>query len=196
MTESRTHSESSFGIAAHPRLPLYMTGSTRGRIQLWKFNNWNSEALDEYVTDHNWRANISDIWNISKIKINSYGDKIAVNDVEGNLYIFGMGQGNNDPEIVLKRATSMETLDFAFMNQGTVLCATGFKPSPHLIIYDTLMPPGKCIVRREAIGGSIVLCLRDERQILLFGTKGKGMKLYDLRVNRFYNQYVNIVYEI
>lgn len=156
---------------------------------MWKFSV-NADALDEYVTDPNWKERASDIWNISKVKTNFYGDKIAANDVEGNLYVFAMGQGNNDPEVVLKKGSAMETLDFAFLNQGTVLCATGFKPSPHLIIYDTLMPPGKCIVRREAMGGSTVLCLRDSRQILLFGARGKGMKLYDLRTNKFHTQHV------
>ena len=189
MTRERLHSEKSFAVAAHPHLSLYMTGSKKGRMQLWKFNNQEDTALDEYVTNSDWNERGSDMWNISRIKFNLYGDKFAVNDREGNFYVFELAQGNNEPEITIKRSPT-EILDFAFLNQGTVLCAVGLRPSPNLVIYDTLMPPGRSTALRQNVGGSTVLCLHESQQILLFSTKEKGMKVYDIRMNSYYNRFV------
>jgi len=160
-------------------------------LQFWKFNNAESnQALDEYVTDPNWKDNISENWNINKIKLNSYGDKIAVNDIDGNLYLFSLGQNFNEPNIILKKATFMETLDFAYLNQGTVICTTGIRPSSHLTIYDTLMPPEKSAIVRENIGGNNIVCLQENKQVLIFSNKEPGMNIYDIRMHKFFDQFV------
>ena len=171
---------------------MYITGSTKGRLQFWKFNSGSNAAVNEYVTDRNLKDNASDQWNIAKIKLNGYGDKMAVSDQDGNLYMFNLssGQEDSEPGVVLKKATYYEFLDFDFLNQGTVLCATGFKPTPHLTIVDLLMPPSKRAVVQEAIGGNIVLGLHDTRQVLLFNSKQRGMNVYDLRTRKFFDQFV------
>ena len=171
-----------------------MTGGTRGRVQFWKFNSENNQALDEYVTDSNWRENVSDIWNINRIKLNDYGDKMATNDIEGNFHLFSIGQSTNEPALIFKRASFMETLDFAFLNQGTVICTTGFRPSQHLTVYDTLIPPERSAVVREEIGGNILLCMHENKQILLFNSKAKGMNIYDLRMRKFFDHFVSLYF--
>ena len=151
-------------------------------MHFWKFKN--EGCLDEYATDSGWKNNTQEEWSINKIKTNFYGDQIAVSDIEGSLYIFSMGQNKLLPEITLKHMSYKETLDFNFLNQGSVICTVGYKPSPHLIVHDTLIPTGRSAVINEKIGGSIVLCYHDLKQLFIFSSKEKGMKIYDMRMQR------------
>ena len=187
MVEHRTHNEPSFSVTSHPKLPLYVTGSTKGCVQVWKFDHDYDCALDEYTTTTNWKENYSNIWNINKLKFNPYGDKLAVNDVAGNLYLFGFGQRVNIPETALK---GCNVADFSFLNQGTILVATGLKPKPQLVIFDTLMPPRRRSIIEENIGGNIVLCMHEKKEILLFNQKPGEFITYDIRMMKRNRQIV------
>jgi hypothetical protein len=179
-------------VVAHPHLGMYITGSTLGRLHLWRYAAASDQAIDEYVTDSNWRANTSDSWSISKIKLNRYGDKIAATDFEGNLYIFRLEPGHeaHEPDMVFKRATHRETLDVEFLNQGSVFCTTGMRPN-HLTIYDTLLPPVSAAVMHEEVGGNIVLALHENQQLIVFNSRANGMHLYDMRMKKFCDLFVD-----
>lgn len=187
------HNEPAFVVASHPHLGMYFTGSTRGRLHAWGFNLEQNQALDQFVTDSNWKDNSNESWNINKIKLNHYGDKIVCTDNEGNLYMFSLAsaEGTNTPDITLKKATYSEMLDFEFLNQGSVFCTTGFRPNPHVTIYDTLLPPSSCAVMREEIGGNIILALHDLQQLLIFNSKTPGLKIFDIRMKKLFDQFVN-----
>jgi len=185
------YNEPAFAVASHPHLPVYMTGGTKGHIKFWKYGK--EHCIEEYATDSSWRSNTQDGWCINKIKVNSYGDQMAVNDIEGSLYVFSIGQNKTLPEVTLKHVSVMDTLDFDFMNQGTVVCTVGYKRSPHLMVHDLLMPTERSTVLYEKIGGDIVLCLHERKQLLVFNSREKGMKLFDMRKNQIQTQYVKLV---
>jgi len=171
MLEKVKHSEPSFTIAAHPHLSIYITGATKGRLYFWKFEHENDCALDYSA--------INSAYNIRKLKLNSYGDKIAVNDTEGNLYIFDI----NSKAPVLN-FNKYKILDYAFVNEGSIICATGIED---LVVYDTLMPIRKCEIVKEKVGGQMLLYLHDKNQVLLFNSQ-EEVKLYDIRMHKFFNQ--------
>ncbi|MDR3547231.1 MAG: hypothetical protein P4M11_02955 [Candidatus Pacebacteria bacterium] len=101
-----------------------------------------------------------------------------------------MTQEEDEPGVVMRRTAYHEFLDFDFLNQGTVFCAVGLKPTPRLTVFDLLLPPAKCAVIQEAVGGNIVLGMRENKQILVFNSRQRGMSLFDLRVRRFFTQFV------
>ena len=47
------------------------------------------------------------------------------------------------PYILYPKMSHKKTQDFEFLNQGSVICATGLKPGPHLSVWDTLRPSNK-----------------------------------------------------
>ncbi len=144
------------------------------------------------MTDPNWKDNSGEAWNVIKLRMNGYGDKLAASDFDGSLYMFNLsaGQEGRDPSETTKKASFGEFLDFDFLDQGTVICATGLKPTPHLTVLDMLMPPSQRAVIREAMGGNIVLGLHDNRQILLFNSRQQGMHMFDIRARKFFDQFV------
>jgi len=190
IAEPRLHTESSFSVVAHPHLSLYITGSSKGRLQFWKFDGQDDQALDEYATNPDWAHSTSDSFNINSIKLNMYGDKMAVKDAEGSVYIFSIGQRRGVPGISLKKGALMETTAFDFLNQGTVLCMTALKPKPRLVICDTLMSPKKCVVMEQEVGGNIILSIKENKQIILFNSKEGGMNLFDMRAGKFWSTFV------
>jgi WD40 repeat protein len=189
IAEPRLHTEPSFSVVAHPHLSLYITGSSKGRLQFWKFDGQDDQALDEYATSAN---NTSDSHNINSIKLNMYGDKMAVKDVEGSVYIFSIGQRRSVPGVSLKRGALMETAAFDFLNQGTVLCMSSLKPKPRLIICDTLMSPKKCVVMEQEVGGNVILSIKENKQIVLFNSREEGMSLFDMRAGKFWSTFVSL----
>lgn len=181
------HDEPAYAIANHPHLPLYITGTNEGRLHLWQYNYQHNQVLDVFDTEQTMRGNGStQNRNITRIKFNSYGDKFLASDLEGNLFMFrlNMMSTQNEPDFALKKGVGMETLDFHFINQGSVFYKTGINPQPHFSIYDSLLSPQKSCIMNEAIGGNIVLTLHDAQKFLIINSKTAGLKIFDIRMKK------------
>ena len=69
---------------------MYVSGHQRGLLSLYKYatDKVPIKKAAEFMTSPNIQLISNKGSNIKGIKFNSYGDKFAANDVDGNMYIF------------------------------------------------------------------------------------------------------------
>ncbi len=67
------------------------------------------------------------------------------------------------------------------MNEGSIICTTGFYPKEHLTIWDTLLPSRSSVMMSHNIGGNIILPMPIYKQIYVHNSKSGTNYLYDLR---------------
>lgn len=86
-----THEDYSNAIESHPKLPLYVTGNSKGLLCLWNFGQVTDRSLNQWILDPETppaQANPKKA-TIRKIAFSDGGDKIAAANMDGCLYLMG-----------------------------------------------------------------------------------------------------------
>eukprot|EP00831_Metopus_contortus_P044676 TRINITY_DN3582_c0_g1_i2.p1 TRINITY_DN3582_c0_g1~~TRINITY_DN3582_c0_g1_i2.p1 ORF type:complete len:256 (-),score=63.29 TRINITY_DN3582_c0_g1_i2:196-963(-) len=139
-----------------------------------------------------WKENTSSGSSVVNLKFNHYGDTFGAIDKESNFYLFqyDLFGISSEPALSYGHRQYMDSLDFCFLNQGSVVCTIGRTPSPHLSIIDTLIPQSRSVVLNEPLGGNIVLPLHENQQLLLFDSTERGMKIFDIRMKKQFEAFL------
>ena len=82
------HLDYSTWIAAHPKLPLYVTGNKKGKISVWLFNSLADATVGSEYFTHEKVNILSRNLKLTKLMFSNYGDKLAALSVGGAIYMF------------------------------------------------------------------------------------------------------------
>lgn len=115
-------------IECHPTQPVYVSGGIDGKVQVWSFNV--PSPTTTYQNLHGTR--------ICKCHFNASGSRFGACDVSGMLTLWNF---NNTSPYFQVQAHSKRTLDFAFLNSGSVVASAGV--SADFPRYVSFLPPGK-----------------------------------------------------
>ena len=89
------HSDYSTWITAHPKLPLYVTGNSKGKISVWPFNSLAEATVGSEYFTHRKINILSRNLKIEKLMFSNYGDKLAALSTNGTIFMFNF---NMHPE--------------------------------------------------------------------------------------------------
>ena len=191
MKKGTSHLDYSTCIAAHPMLPLYVTGNNKGKLCVWPFNNLADSTVGNEYETYRQKNRSSKKLTIEKCSFSSYGDKLAALSSDGTLFMFNFNKHPNsvDPFFKQKSEKDLKYRDFDFLNRDTIIAAIS-KRSSGLAIYDLLLPNNQHLVYKSSdIGGTKLCTLERHQQILTFnGTKNGTMKIFDIRMQRVMNE--------
>ncbi|GBP07756.1 DmX-like protein 2, partial [Eumeta japonica] len=133
-------------MAAHPSLPLYLTGGADGSVQLWEWGHpscvWSPRAPGAFAK-------------VTRVRFSDYGNKFAAADADGNLAMWQLhpqpsqpGQAHASPRpFFTHQCHSKGISDFVFLGSCSLVATAGHSSeSKNVAIWDTLMPMKKALV--------------------------------------------------
>ena len=191
MKKGVSHLDYSTCIAAHPMLPLYVTGNNKGKLCVWPFNNFADSTVGNEYETYRQKNKSSKKLTIEKCSFSSYGDKLAALNSDGTLFMFNfnMHPASINPFFKQKSEKDLKYRDFDFLNRDTIIAAIS-KRSSGIAIYDLLLPNNQHLTYTSPeIGGTKLCTLERYQQILAFnGTKNGTMKIFDIRMQKLMNE--------
>ncbi len=90
-------------IAAHPSLDVYLTGSAKGLVCLWQFNQKHNRSLRQWFLEP--EISMKDATkksNIKKIQFTYFGDRFCSLNVEGSLFLHTFDTQSNPALLAIK----------------------------------------------------------------------------------------------
>lgn len=187
-SKGSSHFDFSTAITAHPKLPLYATGSNKGKICVWPFNNFADTTVgNDYYTYNLKNPSSSKKLSIDKCMFSNYGDKLAALNSDGTFFMFNFDNEpmREYPFVKQKSTKDFNMKDFDFLNRDTVITGVS-KRSFGMTIFDLLMPTSRNIIySSKELGGTKVCTLLRSQQILAFNSMKNGqVSIFDIRKNQ------------
>jgi hypothetical protein len=141
-------------LCSHPILPYYLAGDSEGCVAMYEFGN---------VVPLFPPTKTSTGGSVSRIRYTPHGNKFAVSDVQGNIFMWKGTQGTPKPYTYL-HCHSRGTNDFAYMASSSLIAAAGeSSENRNVCIFDTLLPAGRSSVVKGMV---LFLCLGEGGDIL------------------------------
>eukprot|EP01132_Coremiostelium_polycephalum_P008618 gene8618-10608_t len=166
-------------LESHPTSSYYLSGGIDGSVCLWQFGI--PEALAAYQLPTKPR--------IVRCRFNQSGSKFGACDMAGNLMLwqFAAEEDTLKPFYTLK-AHSKQTLDFTFLNSGSLLATAGISTDSKkdVCLWDVLLPPHKSLIASytDQENGASSIVYSPKRQAIIVGGKKGNLSLYDIRTNK------------
>ncbi|KAG7300161.1 hypothetical protein JYU34_015710 [Plutella xylostella] len=170
-------------MAAHPTLPLYLTGGADGSVQLWEWGHpscvWSPRAPGAYGK-------------VTRVRFSDYGNKFCVADADGNLALWQLQPpGPQPPQTTVKprpyfthQCHSKGISDFVFLGSCSLIATAGHSSeSKNVAIWDTLMPIKKALVCSWTChegGASCVAWAASTASLISYGRRG-DVCVWDVR---------------
>ncbi|KAF2073581.1 hypothetical protein CYY_005098 [Polysphondylium violaceum] len=166
-------------LESHPNSSFYLSGGIDGSVCLWQYGL--PEVLTAYQLPQKPR--------IVRCKFNQSGTKFGACDISGNLLLwqFAAQEDTLKPFYTLQ-AHSKQTLDFTFLNSGSLLATAGISSDSgrDVCLWDVLLPPNKSLIASytDQESGAASIVYSPKRQTIIVGGKKGTITLYDIRTNK------------
>ncbi|EGC36145.1 hypothetical protein DICPUDRAFT_151429 [Dictyostelium purpureum] len=166
-------------LESHPNSSFYLSGGIDGSVCLWQFGI--PEVLTAYQLPQKPR--------IVRCKFNQSGTKFGACDMAGNILLwqFAAQEDTLKPFYQLQ-AHSKQTLDFTFLNSGSLLATAGISNDSKrdICLWDVLLPPSKSLIASytDQENGASSIVYSPKRQTIIVGGKKGSLSLYDIRTHR------------
>lgn len=130
-----THEDYSNAIESHPKLPLYVTGNSKGLLCLWNFGQLTDKSLNQWILDPETppaQANPKKA-TIRKIAFSDGGDKIAAVNMDGIFYMsnFDLKESSKQSTLYdtagLARNKEFRINDFQFLDGDSLVACCSLK---------------------------------------------------------------------
>lgn len=172
-------------MAAHPTLPLYLTGGADGSVQLWEWGHpscvWSPRAPGAFAK-------------VTRVRFSDYGNKFAAADADGNVALWQLHPPTAQPNQTQTQAStrpffthlchSKGISDFVFLGSCSLIATAGHSSeSKNVAIWDTLMPTKRALVISWTChegGASCVAWAGGAGALVSCGRRG-DVVLWDLR---------------
>jgi len=162
-----THDDYTNAVEAHPYLPVYVSGNSKGLVCLWNFNQMTDKSLNQWILDKDTppaQANPKKA-TVRRIAFSNYGNKLAAVNTGGHIFAMNFDLQENSKyeplfgtlsHVQRNSASDARLSDFAFLDSDSIIAAVSLKDKM-LNIYDTLLPPRQCIVQScKGNGGNLL----------------------------------------
>ncbi|GLV44690.1 Rabconnectin-3A [Carabus blaptoides fortunei] len=155
-------------ISAHPLLPLYLTGSQDGSVQLWEWGHQTAVATPRPPGTYA---------KVTRVRFSQHGNKFGVADSDGNLSLWQVGlTANATRPFFTHQCHSKGISDFVFLGSCSLLATAGHSSeSKNVCVWDSLLPHGKALVVAWTCheqGASSLLYLPQHQLLISAGKRG------------------------
>ncbi|XP_076371203.1 dmX-like protein 2 isoform X5 [Tachypleus tridentatus] len=163
-------------MCAHPFLPLYLSGSQDGSLQMWK---WGHQQGISTLRPPGTYAKVTNmIFNVQ-------GNKFGVTDGDGNLSLWQVGLSTvMDEPFFSAQCHSKEVNDLAFVSSSSLLATVGHSvENKNVCLWDTLLPLQKAMVSAFMCHeqGSSAIVYAPQHQVFISAGKKGDVCIFDVR---------------
>lgn len=163
-------------MAAHPSLPLYISGSQDGSVSLWQWNHQNAISTPRPAGTYA---------KVTHLEFNEQGNKFGVSDGDGNLSLWQVTSAAGSKAFYSIQAHSKNCSDFAFLGCSSVLISAGHSNDhKNVCMWDTLLPSKKSMVTSFACHehhGASAVAFAPMNQLVITGGRRGDCFVFDLR---------------
>ncbi|CAG2058163.1 unnamed protein product [Timema podura] len=172
-------------VSSHPMLPLYLTGSHDGSVQMWEWGHVQSVAVPRGP---------GTFAKVTRVRFSEHGNKFGVGDGDGNLSLWQVGLASNSSRpFFTNQCHSKGTSDFVFLSSCSMVATAGHSSeSKNVALWDTLLPQKKAMITAFSChdqGASSVVYAPQHQLLISAGKKG-DVCLLDVRQRQVRHRFV------
>ncbi|XP_046400831.1 dmX-like protein 2 isoform X2 [Ischnura elegans] len=163
-------------ISAHPLLPLYLTGSQDGSVQMWEWGHAQAVSTPRPAGTYA---------KVTRARFSQHGNKFGIADGDGNVSLWQVGLASSVARpFFTYQCHSKLTSDFVFLGSCSLLATAGHSSeSKNVALWDTLLPQKKALITAfncHDQGASSVVYAPQHQVLISAGKKG-DICVVDLR---------------
>ncbi|XP_014244478.1 dmX-like protein 2 isoform X1 [Cimex lectularius] len=163
-------------MSAHPLLPLYLTGSQDGSVQMWEWGH------NQAVTIPRPGGTFA---KVTRVRFSQHGNKFGVADGDGNLSLFQVGISSSASRPFFTcQCHNKVTSDFVFLGSCSMVATAGHSSeSKNVALWDTLLPQKKALITAFTCHdqGASSLVFAPQHQLLISAGKKGDVCIVDVR---------------
>ncbi|KAL1453933.1 hypothetical protein WDU94_010234 [Cyamophila willieti] len=163
-------------ISAHPHLPLYLTGSQDGSVQMWEWGHTAAVAVPRPS---------GTFAKVTRVRFSEHGNKFGVTDGDGHLSLWQINLVNTNTRPFFSfQCHNKITSDFVFLGSCSLVATAGHSSeSKNVCLWDSLLPQKKALVQAFVCHdqGASSLIFAPQHQLLISAGKKGDVCVIDLR---------------
>ncbi|XP_065333652.1 dmX-like protein 2 isoform X2 [Cloeon dipterum] len=163
-------------MSAHPLMPVYLSGSQDGSVQLWEWGHTQPVATPRPP---------GTFAKVSRVRFSQHGNKFGVADGDGHVSLWQVGMASSVSRPFFNyQCHSKMASDFVFLGSCSLLATAGHSSeSKNVSLWDSLLPQKKALVTSFACheqGASSIIYAPQHQAIISAGKKG-DICIFDVR---------------
>nr|XP_018898945.1 PREDICTED: dmX-like protein 2 isoform X2 [Bemisia tabaci] len=163
-------------MSAHPLLPLYLTGSQDGSVQMWEWRHTQPVAVPRPA---------GTFAKVTRVRFSQHGNKFGVADGDGNLSLWQVGLASNASRpFFTYQCHNKVTTDFVFLGSCSLVATAGHSSDGRSVcLWDSLLPQKKALVTAFLCHdqGASSVVFAPQHQLLISAGKKGDVCIIDLR---------------
>ncbi|OQS04943.1 hypothetical protein THRCLA_02860 [Thraustotheca clavata] len=188
--DSRSSSYRPIAVVAHPELSLFCSGTSKGTVELWRFDNTSAPlgSFDHHVPTTNPLTQLAaPRKDIHRVRFENSGNILGACDNVGFVYLWNFTASGASACYAHLQCHNRGTRDFTFLNASSCLASVGASTKKNnLCLWDTLMPPQKALICAPACHplGATAVVFSSRHQLLISGGESGSLSVFDVRRQR------------
>ncbi|KAF0734348.1 hypothetical protein Ae201684_008950 [Aphanomyces euteiches] len=185
-----TGSYKPIAVQSHPSLPLFCSGTVKGTIEVWRFDETSSCNVFEHqvLPATNALAPLTTPRrDVHRIRFANTGHILGACDALGYVYLWNFASEGAVACYAHLQCHNRGTRDFAFLNASSCVASVGLSTKKkNLCLWDTLLPPHKaliCAPQCHPLGAASVV-FSSRHQLLISGGESGSLNIFDVRRQR------------
>ncbi|XP_075227186.1 rabconnectin-3 alpha isoform X2 [Lycorma delicatula] len=172
-------------ISAHPLLPLYLTGSQDGSVQMWEWGHQQAVTMARPA---------GTFAKVTRVRFSQHGNKFGVADGDGNLSLFQVGLASTvSRPFFTYQCHNKVTSDFVFLGSCSLVATAGHSSeSKNVALWDTLLPQKKSLIAAFTCHdqGASSLVFAPQHQLLISAGKKGDVCILDVRQRQMRHRFM------
>ncbi|EQC36557.1 hypothetical protein SDRG_06005 [Saprolegnia diclina VS20] len=188
--DSRSTSYRPIALTAHPSLSVFCAGTTKGVVDLWRFDNPTAPlgSFEHHVPTLNPLTQLAaPRRDVHRIRFENSGHTLGACDNVGFVYLWNFSSSGATGCYAHLQCHNRGTRDFTFLNASSCLASVGASTKKKsLCLWDTLLPPQKALISAPLCHplGATAVVFSSRHQLLISGGESGGLSVFDVRRQR------------
>ncbi|XP_059484944.1 dmX-like protein 2 [Neocloeon triangulifer] len=163
-------------MSAHPLMPVYLSGSQDGSVQMWEWGHTQPVATPRPP---------GTFAKVTRVRFSQHGNKFGVADGDGNVSLWQVGIASTVTRPFFNyQCHNKLTSDFVFLGSCSLLATAGHSSeSKNVALWDSLLPQKKALVTSFTChdqGATSIIYAPQHQAIISAGKKG-DICIFDVR---------------
>ncbi|KAL3222204.1 hypothetical protein MRX96_050064 [Rhipicephalus microplus] len=163
-------------LAAHPVLPLYLSGCQDGSVTLWEWGHAQPVSTPRLA---------GTFAKVTSLMFNQQGNKFGVTDGDGNLSLWQVSMTSTNAKPFFSASChTKQASDFAFVSSSSLIATAGHSTeNRNVCLWDTLLPQRKALIASFSCHehGSSAVVFAPQNQLLISAGKKGDVFIFDVR---------------